>query len=344
MNTNTNSLPWVEKYRPDNLDDIISHKEILTTLTNLISNNKIPHMIFYGPPGTGKTTTILACAKKIYGSNYRSMILELNGSDDRGINVVREQIKNFSATDSKISNMLVSDNNFKQKTNIKLVILDEADAMTYDAQFALRRVVESYTDSTRYCLICNYLTKIIPALQSRCKMFRFAPISNIDHIQKINNIINIEKININEDATKKIIELSEGDMRRSLNLLQSLYMINCEKLIELNTVYKSIGYPSDDEKNDIIESLKGKTLNETYNILSGFNNLSNQDIIREISGYYSKQFIQQYRDKKKRIPINEQNNLLDLFDGLAKIEVNITSNTNNNIHLLAISSVIYNNR
>lgn len=343
MSVSMNSLPWVEKYRPVNLDDIISHKDILTTLTNLITNNKIPHMIFYGPPGTGKTTTILACAKKIYGPNYRSMILELNGSDDRGINVVREQIKNFSATDSKISNMLVSDNNFKQKTNIKLVILDEADAMTYDAQFALRRVVESYTNSTRYCLICNYLTKIIPALQSRCKMFRFAPISNTEHLNKINNVIDIEKINITNDATKKIIELSEGDMRRSLNLLQSLYMINSDKLIELNTVYRSIGYPSDDEKNDIIESLKGKTLNETYNILSSFNNLSNQDIIREISGYYSKQFLQSFRDKKKRIPINEQNKLLDLFDSLAKIEVNITSNTNNNIHLLAISSVILNN-
>ena len=123
-------------------------------------------MIFYGPPGTGKTTTILACAKKIYGSNYKSMILELNGSDDRGINVVREQIKSFSATDSKISNMFTKTDGdieagLDKKNNIKLLILDEADAMTYDAQFALRRVVESYTDSTRFCLICNYIFKQI---------------------------------------------------------------------------------------------------------------------------------------------------------------------------------------
>ncbi len=121
-----NSLPWVEKYRPDNLNDIISHKEITTTLTNLIGSNKIPHMIFYGPPGTGKTTTIIACAKKIYGPNYRSMILELNGSDDRGINVVREQIKNFSATDSKISSMLTTSEEYANKiNNIQLVILKQ---------------------------------------------------------------------------------------------------------------------------------------------------------------------------------------------------------------------------
>ena len=343
------SLPWVEKYRPNNLNDIISHKEIINTLTNLISNQKIPHMIFYGPPGTGKTTTILACAKKIYGQNYRSMILELNGSDDRGINVVREQIKNFSATDAKISSMLVADNEENiMNTNIKMVILDEADAMTYDAQFALRRVVEQYTDSTRFCLICNYLTKIIPALQSRCQMFRFAPINNQDHILKINNVIKLESINIEQMAIEKIIELSEGDMRKSLNLLQSLYMIKGSELITLNYIYKSIGYLTDDERNDIINNLNYKNLQEIYQILfklENEQNLSNQDIVKEITTYYSKTYLNNYKEKKsktKRLIQSDQNKLLNLFDELSKIEINLSNNANSNIQLLAISSTLYN--
>ncbi len=344
------NLPWVEKYRPQELTDIISQKEILITLTNLISNNKIPHMIFYGPPGTGKTTTILACAKKIYGPNYKSMILELNGSDDRGINVVREQIKNFSATDSKISNMLINSdlNDFDEviipptnpKTNIKIVILDEADAMTDDAQIALRRVVEIYTDSTRFCLICNYFTKINHALRSRCQMFRFAPINNIDHYNKVNMIAEKENMNIEKDAIQTIIDLSDGDMRKSLNLLQSLYMINYESNIKINNdlVYKAIGYPIEEDRKMIISCLKNKTLKEIYQILNQIisdNNLSNQDIIKEITTYYGKVQINNLSSKEKK-------KLLNFFDELAKIEVNISSNTHNRIHLLAISSVINN--
>ena len=333
------SLPWVEKYRPNNLDDIISHKEIINTLENFINNNKIPHMIFYGPPGTGKTTTILACAKKIYGDHFNSMILELNGSDDRGINVVREQIKNFSATDSKISNILFENSSVK-KTNIKLVILDEADAMTYDAQFALRRVIELYTDSTRFCLICNYLTKIIPAIQSRCQMFRFAPINNENHLLKIKQVINIEQINIEEKAVIKIIDLSEGDMRKSLNLLQSQFMIYGTSLITLNSLYKSIGYLTEEERDQIINNIKNKNLINIYQILIKLqleNNLSNQDIIREISTYYSKLL-----QTKKKLSKTNQDKLLNLFDDLANLEINLITNTNNNIHLLAISSILYN--
>ena len=362
MNLN-NNLPWVEKYRPGNFSEIISHIEIINTLDNLILCNKLPHMIFYGPPGTGKTTTILATAKKIYGKNYHTMILELNGSDDRGINVVREQIKNFSAIDSKISNILVgSESNIDSniRPNIKLVILDEADAMTYDAQFALRRVIESYTDSTRFCLICNYLTKIIPALQSRCQMFRFRPIINEDHLIKINMVIQNENILIEDLAKKKIVELSDGDMRKSLNLLQSLYMINSQfenNIITLNSVYKLVGHPTEDERYEIINTLNNKDLKSIYqtlNRLESEKSLSNQDIIKEISSYFGKTFILNYKNQKLaklksksklaniRMGIKEQIKILDLFDKLAKIEVNISTNTNTNIQLLAISSIINN--
>ena len=326
-----NKLPWVEKYRPTYMSDIISHKEILNTLTNLINNNKLPHMIFYGPPGTGKTTTILSCAKQIYGDNFNSMILELNGSDDRGINIVREQIKNFSATDSKINNILE-----KSKTyNIKLVILDEVDAMTYDAQFALRRVVEIYTESTRFCMICNYLTKIIPALQSRCQMFRFMPIDNIYHLEKLENIVKLENINIDTEALNKIVTISEGDMRKSLNLLQSLHMSENKEKITINILNKIIGYISDSNINKIFE-FKKKSIKEIYEMLQEIlssNNISYQDLIKELTIYY----------KSIKITKNNKITILNTFIELSKIEIYLTNNTNNILQLLAISSIIYNN-
>lgn len=344
-----NNIPWVEKYRPEDFSEIISHKEIISVLLKLISNNKMMHMIFYGPPGTGKTTTILACAKQIYGPNFRSMILELNGSDDRGINVVREQVKEFSATDSKICKIF--DNH--QGTNTKLVILDEADAMTYDAQFALRRLIETYTESTRFCLICNYSTKIIPALKSRCQTFIFGPISNADHMIKINQIIKAESIQIDSDAIEKIVELSDGDMRRSLNLLQPLHTIN-EKSgnsININSVYKLIGYPTDNIRDEIIKCFMLKNLNTTYYKLNQImleNNLSNYDIIREMTNYFGRTYLDNYQTKllatntknKNRFKLVDQNKLINLFDKLSNVEINLATNTNNNVHLLAICSII----
>ena len=211
------SKPWVEKYRPDKISDIISHNDILNTLYSLIKKNSFPHVIFYGPSGPGKTTTILACAKHLYGESFSKMVLELNGSDDRGINVVREQIKDFSCSEM-FSNSIFNKTNKKHK----LVILDEADSMTFDAQFALRRVIENFSMTTRFCLICNYSTKIIPSLQSRCIIFRFSLIPESDHYKHISNIVLKENILIDDETLREIIKLSEGDMRKSLNVLQSL--------------------------------------------------------------------------------------------------------------------------
>jgi len=177
----TASLPWVEKYRPNSLDELIAHEEIIQILNKLIDSNKLPHLLFHGPPGTGKTSTIIACAKKMYGSNYASMALELNASDDRGIDVVRDQIKEFAGTKKLFS------------SGVKLIILDEADAMTNEAQSALRRVIEKYTSNTRFCLICNYVNKIMPALQSRCTRFRFAPLRPEQITSRLQDICVAEK-------------------------------------------------------------------------------------------------------------------------------------------------------
>ena len=134
------NLPWVEKYRPKTLDDLISHKDIVTTIDKFVQQNRLPHLLFYGPPGTGKTSTILAVAKQIYSpKEFNSMVLELNASDDRGIGIVRGQVLNFASTRTIF------------RSGFKIVILDEADAMTRDAQNALRRVIEQYTENTRFC-------------------------------------------------------------------------------------------------------------------------------------------------------------------------------------------------
>lgn len=150
-------------------------------VSRFISRKQLPHLLFYGPPGTGKTSTILACARQLYSpQQFKSMVLELNASDDRGIGIVRGQILNFASTRTIFCD------------TFKLIILDEADAMTNDAQNALRRIIEKYTDNVRFCVICNYLSKIIPALQSRCTRFRFAPLSPDQMMPRLEKIIDAE--------------------------------------------------------------------------------------------------------------------------------------------------------
>ncbi|KAM3568617.1 hypothetical protein VYU27_009267, partial [Nannochloropsis oceanica] len=204
-----NGMPWVEKYRPSGLKDLVAHEEIISILTRLIERNQLPHLLFYGPPGTGKTSTILACAKQMYGTtNYGAMTLELNASDERGIDVVRQQIKEFAGTKRLFSN------------GVKLVILDEADHLTNDAQFALRRVIEKYTKNTRFCLICNYVSKIIPALQSRCTRFRFAPLAPLQVEGRIAHVAEREGLTLDTKAVQALVRLGHGDMRRVLNVMQ----------------------------------------------------------------------------------------------------------------------------
>ncbi len=186
-------------------------------------------MLFYGPPGTGKTTTILAIAKKLYGPKWKSMVLELNASDDRGIDVVREQIKNFASTKTIFS------------SGFKLIILDEADNMTQAAQAALRRVIEKYTRNVRFCLICNYVSKIIPALQSRCTRFRFGPLK-LDQIEKrLNFIIEREGVKIDDSGKQALLKLSNGDMRRALNIMQACHA--AYDLVDETAVYTCTGHP-----------------------------------------------------------------------------------------------------
>ncbi|XP_061759134.1 replication factor C subunit 5 [Nerophis ophidion] len=266
------NLPWVEKYRPQKLDDLISHKDILSTIQKFISEDRLPHLLFYGPPGTGKTSTILACAKQLYkAKEFSSMVLELNASDDRGIDVVRGPVLSFASTRTIF------------KKGFKLVILDEADAMTQDAQNALRRVIEKFTENTRFCLICNYLSKIIPALQSRCTRFRFGPLSPDQMIPRLEYVIQQESIDITPDGMKAVVTLSSGDMRRSLNILQSTSMAYSKVTEE--TVYTCTGHPLRSDIANILDWSLNKDFNTAYRQileLKTLKGLALQDILTEV--------------------------------------------------------------
>ena len=237
-----NTQPWVEKYRPSTLDDLVAHKEIIGVIKKLIKEDRLPHMLLYGPPGTGKTSTITAAAKDMYGKGYGAMTLELNASDDRGIDVVRNQIKDFAGTRRLFSK------------GTKLVILDEADNMTNDAQFALRRVIEKYTANARFCLICNYANKIIPALQSRCTKFRFAPLMKPQIETKLTTILEAEKLTMDPAAVDALIEMSGGDMRRVLNVLQACAVAYPDR-ITYDAVFLVTGNPLPAHIDTIFQSL-----------------------------------------------------------------------------------------
>ena len=208
------------------LADVSGHQDILATINKFVDSNRLPHLLLYGPPGTGKTSTILALARRIYGAdNMRQMVLELNASDDRGIDVVREQIKTFAST-KQIFTMgasLKSGTGAGGIAGYKLIILDEADAMTNTAQMALRRIMEKYTANTRFCIIANYSHKLSPALLSRCTRFRFSPLKEADIRTLVDKVIEEENVKILPEATEALVTLSKGDMRRALNVLQACH-------------------------------------------------------------------------------------------------------------------------
>lgn len=257
MSENLNDfLPWVEKYRPKTIDEIISHDQNIETIKKLLIGGSLPHLLFHGSSGTGKTSTIMALSKEIYGNNVRLMVMKLDASDDRGINSVREDIKGFAEK----SNMF--------QKGVRLIILDEADSMTFDAQFALRRIIEKYSATIRFCLICNYENKIIPAIRSRCANFRFSNI-DIKHINfKLNQIAVSEKLKFEPDVINTISILAKGDLRKAINLLQSISMQS--DFITVGLCYETAGIPSNKEINQIIEILMNNKINfdKAYSVIN----------------------------------------------------------------------------
>lgn len=220
----------------------------------MLNKNRLPHLLFYGPPGTGKTSTIVAIAHQLYGGSVPSMVLSLNASDDRGIDVVREQIKTFAGTRKLFS------------SGMKLVILDEADHMTNDAQFALRRVIEKYSTNARFCIICNYVSKIIPALQSRCTKFRFSPLDHANMLIQATRTVQSENISIDDDAVEMVVTLAMGDMRRVLNVLQACSMAYDHITVE--RVCMATGSPLPKDVENMVQWLFNEKVDKCYELIN----------------------------------------------------------------------------
>ena len=265
--------PWVEKYRPKILDDIVNQKGIIKRLKQFVKDKSMPHLIFAGPAGTGKTTSALAIVRELYGRkmSVNRTYLELNASDARGIDVIRTYIKDFAKVRPPID------------ISFKILILDEADNMTSPAQQALRRTMEKYTNNCRMILICNYSNKIIPPIQSRCVVFRFSSLNNDDIKKGVKHIAQQENITLTPDGLNALTDVSRGDCRRAINYLQSCGTIS--KKIDQEIVFRVAGEVPPEKIKEILQTaIEGQlqlSIKLLYDLINDYG-LSGQNIIKNI--------------------------------------------------------------
>lgn len=262
---------WAEKYRPQKFSEVKGQQEIVSKVEAFVKQKNMPHMLFAGPAGVGKSTLALVVAKQLFGPEWRNNFLELNASDERGIDVVRVKVKDFARTKA------IGDVPFK------IIFLDECDALTKEAQQALRRTMENYTNATRFILSCNYSSKIIDPIQSRCTMFRFKQLDKKDIIKITDIIAENEKLKVDEKAKEALFEISEGDCRRLENIMQSCAAVNTK--IDEELVYSLAAVAKPKELKEILETaVKGefeKARGKLLDLMLKYG-LSGLDVIKQI--------------------------------------------------------------
>jgi replication factor C small subunit len=300
---------WIEKYRPFKLDDVVGQKEAIDRLKSYVKTRNLPHLLFSGPPGVGKTATSVSIARELFGDSWRENFTELNASDERGIDVVRTKIKNFAKT-SPIGG-----------ADFKVIFLDEADALTSDAQSALRRTMERYTNNCRFILSCNYSSKIIEPIQSRCAVYRFRPLSDDAVAERVRFVAEKEGLDIADDGVDAITYIAQGDMRKAINALQAAALV--EETIHKDAIYKITATARPEQVRELITTaLEGNfsAARKQLDVLLLEQGLSGEDVVGQI---YRAMFEIEIPEKR----------MVELIDVIGEIDFRLTEGANERIQL-----------
>jgi replication factor C small subunit len=299
--------PWTEKYRPQTLDQVLGRDSIITRLKFYVERNNMPHLLFAGPAGVGKTTCAICLAREFFGETWRQNFQETNASDERGINMVREKIKNFART-RPIGG------------EFKIIFLDESDALTSDAQNALRRTMEIYTSTCRFILSCNYSSRIIEPIQSRCAVFRFGPLPDDAIVKKMKMESETEGLTVTDDGMKALLYVAEGDMRKAENLLQAASAFGT---VTADIIYQVSARATPEDIKKMMESALNKNFKEARKQLTNLlytQGLSGEDIIRQM---HREIFSLDIPEQKK----------VELVDRLGEHEFRLVEGSNERIQL-----------
>lgn len=307
--------PWVEKYRPQTLDEVVGQDHIILRLKRYVKEGSLPNLMFTGPAGVGKTTTAIALAKEVLGEYWRQNFLELNASDARGIDTVRNDIKSFSRLKAVGS-------------PFRIIFLDEVDNMTKDAQHALRREMEMYTKTSSFILSCNYSSKIIDPIQSRCAIFRFAPVKGHQIIGRLEYIANAENLNISKGAIESIVYFAEGDVRRAVNILQASVSLD-EEITE-------------DNIHDVVSKAKPKDVRKIVNKALDGDFLSARELLRDVmvvQGTSGEDMVTQIYQEVSRMVLEErirEEIYINLIESIGETDYRIREGSNPRIQLEAL--------